>query len=126
MNIILNIHHWVNLSAEVRQRIRMLFNIPRSSNTVVNDGKLETDGTTIQDFEHLTTEKMQKFVHSDLTDFYKLFDLTVAQVLEDIENKVPTSFKERPVAEVLKQAEEIINAKPKSNGKKKQVKEGNN
>ena len=120
MNIILNIYHWVNLPLEVRFRIRNLFNLPRSSNTVVNDGKLETDGTTVEDFKHLTEEKMQKFLHSDITDFHKLFDLTVAQVLEDIENKVPTAFKERPVSEVIKQAEGIINAKPKSNGKKKQ------
>lgn len=126
MNIILNIYHWVNLPLEVRTRIRALFNLPRSSNTVVNDGKLETDGTTVEDFKHLTIEKMQKFLHSDLTDFHKLFDLTVAQVLEDIENKIPTAFKERPVAEVIKQAESIINAKPQSNGKKTKVKKGDN
>lgn len=122
MTIILNIYHWVNLPLEVRGRIRSLFNIPRSSNTVVNDGKLETDGTTVEDFKHLTEEKMQVFLNSNLTDFHKLFDLTVAQVMDDIAQNRTSEFRpiERPVAEVLKQAEAIINAKPKSNGKKKQ------
>jgi len=89
---ILSISMWVSLPNEVRHRIRTLFNIPRSSSTIVNDGVIETDGTTNEDFKHLTTDKMQKFLVTESSDFHKLFDLTVAKIIEDIENKVKTQF----------------------------------
>lgn len=105
--VILNIHHWVSLPSEVRSRIRNLFRIPCSSSTVVSDNKLETDGTTPKDFEELTLEKMQKFTKDNSVDFYKLFDLTVSKVKEDIENNRNTEY---PV-------EEIINANQTTNVK---------
>lgn len=112
MNPILSTHMWVSLPNEVRFRLRALFNIPRSSSTVVNDGVIETDGTTKEDFKHLTVEKMQKFVSSDSEDFHKLFDLTIAKVNDDIVNKKVTSYP-------------IINANPTPNvkGTKKSKKE---
>ncbi len=87
MNPTLSLHTWVSLPNEVRRRIRVAFNIPRSSNTVVNDGVVETDGTTNEDMKAMTTEKMQKFVSSDSTDFHKLFDLVLAKIEEDMNPK---------------------------------------
>jgi hypothetical protein len=118
--IILNMHHWVNLPIEVRYRIRTLFAIPQSSNTVVNDGVLETDGTTIEDFKHLTLEKMQKFLGNDSTDFHKQFDLVVAKVMDDLSNGRQSTFEviEQTDADILKAAKEIINANTKKNVKK--------
>ena len=84
MQPIISIHTWLSLSDEVRYRIRSIFKIPRSSNTVVNDGKIETDGTTNEDFKHLTVEKMQTYLNDTSTDFYKLFDKTVAKVTDEL------------------------------------------
>lgn len=89
---ILSISIWVALPTETRYRIRDLFAIPRSQHVFVDDGRLMTDGTTPQDFQTLTIEKMQSFLQSDSTDFYKLFDLTVAKVQEDILNSLPTKM----------------------------------
>lgn len=79
---------WSCLNSEQRARIRSLFNIPRSSFVVVNDGVLETDGTTSEDFKHLTIEKMQEYLKDDSTDFHKLFDKVLARVQDEIEGKV--------------------------------------
>ena len=87
MNPILSVHTWVSLPNEVRYRIRSLFGIPRSSNTVVNDGRIETDGTTMEDFKHLTTEKMQKYLGDASDDFYRLFDKVVARVTDELQGK---------------------------------------
>jgi hypothetical protein len=99
MNPILSLHTWVSLPNEVRYRIRAIFNIPRSSNTVVNDGVIETDGTTNEDFKALTVYKMQEYLDDTSTDFHKLFDKVVARVNDELSGKV-------------------TNAKPKTNGKK--------
>lgn len=83
-------HTWTSLSAEQRLRIRALFDIPRSSHVVVNDGRMETDGTTNEDFKHLTTEKMQAYLGSDSTDFHRLFDMVLSRVQDEIEGKPAT------------------------------------
>ncbi len=87
---ILNLHLWVSLPNEVRFRIRHLFKIPQSGNVFVNDGKIETDGTTVEDFKALTVEKMQDYLESKETDFNKLFDLVVKKIQEPIINANPT------------------------------------
>jgi len=112
MQPILNLHIWVSLPTDVRHKIRIVFNIPRSSNVVVNDGRIETDGTTTEDFKYLTVEKMQKYVESGLTDFNKLFDLVVAQIISEIEGKPK-------LVTIPEIKDEIINANPPKNGKKK-------
>ena len=41
MNPTLSLHIWCSYSNELRHRLRVIFNIPRSSGTVVNDGVIE-------------------------------------------------------------------------------------
>ena len=81
---ILSTHMWVSLPTEVRYKIRTLFNIPRSSNTVVDDGVVLTDGTTHADLSHLTVEKMQEYLGESSTDFHKLFDQVVARAIDEL------------------------------------------
>ena len=78
---------WTSLPTEVRHRIRVAFNIPRSSTVDVNDGVVMSDGTTPEDFKALTTEKMQMFLGDASSDFHKLFDKVVAQVNEEMMGK---------------------------------------
>lgn len=103
---ILNNHIWISLSNEMRYRLRVIFNIPRSSNTSVNDGVIETDGTTTEDFKHITIEKMQTYVSSTETDFHKLFDMTVAKINDELN---PTVKEE--IAQVIEAPKKIKNAK---------------
>lgn len=109
MNPILSMHMWISLTQEQRTRIRNLFRIPRSSYVLVNDGVVETDGTTVEDFKHLTLEKMQEYLKDDSTDFHKLFDKVIARVQDEIEGR--PFVEEAPIVEVT-------NAKPTKNAKK--------
>lgn len=111
MTHILSMNTWVSLTPEQRNRIRALFSIPRSSHTVVNDGRIETDGTTVEDFGHLTVEKMKVYLKSDSDDFHKLFDLVLGRVQDEIEG--------RPFIETI----EVINANPIKNAKAKKSKQ---
>lgn len=76
---------WLSLDNETRHKIRTIFSIPRSSNTVVNDGKIESDGVTNEDIQHLTVKKMQDFVLSDSEDMHQLLNA----VLNKINNPEP-------------------------------------
>ena len=77
---ILSLGMWVSLPIEVRNRIRVLFDVPRSQATEVDDGRLVSDGTTHKDFEAITIEKMQKYLNDTSDDFHKLFDKVVAKI----------------------------------------------
>lgn len=110
MQPILSISTWVSLPSEVRYRIRSIFNIPVSSNTVVDDGRILTDGTTNEDFKHLTILKMQEYLDDDMSDFHKLFDMVVARVNDDL---FPRKIEEQTViiSEVISQPKKRTNAK---------------
>jgi hypothetical protein len=87
MQPILSMGMWVSLPTEVRHRVRVAFNIPRSATVDVNDGVVVSDGTTPEDFKALTIEKMQTFLGDTSNDFHKLFDKVVAQVNEELMGK---------------------------------------
>lgn len=84
MQPVLNIGMWVSLSQEVRNKVRSIFDIPRSGNVEVIDGRIQTDGTTYEDLKFLTVEKMQKYTGDTHTDFHKLFDKVLVKVNEEL------------------------------------------
>ncbi len=90
---------WISLPNEVRYKIRSIFSIPRSSNTVVNDGVVETDGTTHQDLQNLTVEKMRDYLKEESTDFHKLFDMVVVKVKNEMN---PSYVPEEPIKKKIK------------------------
>lgn len=93
----LSTHTWVSLSNEQRNRIRVLFKIPRTGSTEVHDGRIVTDGTTPQDFQHLTIEKMQAYLGDTSNDFLKLFDKVVAKIQDEIDGKMTEQIIESQV-----------------------------
>ena len=118
MNPILNISMWVSLPNEVRYKIRSIFNIPRSSNTVVSDGRIETDGTTNEDFKHLTIDKMQEYLKSDSKNFHELFDLVVARVTDELANPVKMVISAMITPDMIKPgATIVIPVEPKKRGR---------
>lgn len=116
---LLSLHTWVSLPNEVRQRIRNHFQIPQSSHVMVSDGVLETDGTTPEDFKHLSISKMQEYTGNESTDFHVQFGLVVDKINEEISPTPVTAPVIQPVAEIIS---EPVAPKPKKNAKKnKQV-----
>lgn len=101
---ILSLHTWVSLPTDVRMRVRNLFDIPRSSNVMVNDGRLDTDGTTPEDFKSLTIDKMQLFTGEKSDDFHMLFNRTLEIIQGDIEEGLPSLFPKEPEVTTPKNA----------------------
>lgn len=69
---------WIKLPEEVRHKLVVLFDIPRSGRTVVEyraaGAVVTSDGFTPTDIEAITLEKMQGLLGSDSDNFYKLFE----------------------------------------------------
>lgn len=53
--------------------MREVFQIPRSGGSVMENGKLTSDGTTDKDLAAITVESMQEYTGSTLTKFEELF-----------------------------------------------------
>jgi hypothetical protein len=76
---------WLALSQSTRARLVQLFGLKRSSSTETFTGRdsitrVVSDGYTAEDLLAVTTEKMQKILDTDRTDFYEMFDEIVANI----------------------------------------------
>ncbi len=94
---------WLQLPIPVRTQLKKVFGIPRSSGTVVEDNRVTTDGHTHGDLAFITVEKMQDFTHSEETDFFVLFEKTLAIVdgIVAVPDKAPETQTPIATPEVL-------------------------
>lgn len=102
---------WLALPSETRLKLARLFDIPRTGQVVVHTGGIvagniggvvSQDGHSAGDLYAITVEKMQKFLDTDDTDFYKMFNHIVenidyiiepgALVREDTGEKIKSEF----------------------------------
>lgn len=79
----LNTHEWLELPLPIRFKLIELFNIPRSSGTLVQDNTVISDGYTYKDLAHITVEKMQKYLQLGVENFDELFIVLVKQLKND-------------------------------------------
>lgn len=100
------------LPRDIRDRLRVVFNIPRSGITEVRDTELVSDGTTFEDLAVVTSEKMSEYVGSQ-ESFGRLWDLSIAKAKHElnppIELKAPLKeeniIKEEPIKNETKKSE---------------------
>lgn len=85
---------WLNLSIPTRSLLVQRFNIPKSGYTHVQDGQILTDGYTEQDLQVVTVERLQEYLESKETDFYKLLAQTVQKLEEEERIKAEELAKE--------------------------------
>lgn len=69
---------WLQLPPELRHKLVILFDIPRSGSTVVEyraaGNVVTSDGYTAIDLQAVSTERMRGLLNSDSDNFYKLFE----------------------------------------------------
>jgi len=75
---------WLTIEPELRAFLVKQFALPRSAGTTIETKNGTTtvvcDGHTHADLAQLTAQKMQQFVGSAETDFWKLLEQTLAKV----------------------------------------------
>lgn len=105
---------WLSLPIEVRNKLVLLFAIPRSGFTEVQDSTVVSDGYTHEDLTHITVEKMQVLLDSDEKDFFALFEEIIinTQASLDLPKEEDADLPEDE--ETPKPTEEkVVEAKPK-------------
>lgn len=81
----ISVHDWLRLPAEVRGLFIEQFDIPRSSGTVIEDGKVSSDGHTYSDLNCINIKALQAFLGIKESDFAKLIRLTAKRLEETAE-----------------------------------------
>ncbi len=89
MEIQVSVHDWLALPMRVRLKLREVFAIPKSQGTIVENNTVKSDGTTFNDLQHITLEKMKAYLGTD-GDFVELFNLCVEKLAEEDRELEPT------------------------------------
>ena len=75
---------WLQTDIKVRQKMRMIFNVPQSEATFVVSNEVVSDGHTDKDLQEITVEKLQGFLEEKETDFYKLYDMAIERLAKEV------------------------------------------
>jgi len=73
-------HIWLGLPIEVRRQLVATFSIQRSEGSHIQDNVVISDGYNHRDLSVVTVERMQEYLHSKESDFFKLFQ----EVLDEL------------------------------------------
>jgi hypothetical protein len=79
--------YWVVLPQEVRNRMKMYFNVQKSSGSHVENGRLVSDGHTDEDLKAVSVEKMQTLLNSKEDDQVKLVEATIQHFKDQVANE---------------------------------------
>ena len=89
MEIQLNVNDWLKLPIDTRLKLRELFDIPKSEGVILEDGIVKSDGTTYEDLQAITVEKMRLHLDSEDPDFVSLFHEVVARIEDETQLELP-------------------------------------
>ena len=82
---------WLTQPLEVRQKLAIELNIPKTGGVVTDGGTVKSDGHSAEDLFEIGVPELQKFTDNPkCTDFMQLWDIAIAKVqglvLEDKKN----------------------------------------
>jgi hypothetical protein len=96
---------WLQIPLETRVKLIEIFKIPRTEPTMTSGGTnsvVLSDGHSHKDLESITIEKMQKYLGSQLTDFFQLFDKVLEKLNEDSKFSVEEESKKVETENIAK------------------------
>lgn len=100
-------YHWLQLSNEQRNHLRLIFNIPKSGGVIMQDNKMMSDGSDENDLKAMNIETMQGFLRSKETSFEKLYNATIAAVDALIQDEKDTAIEQIKQTQSHKRMEDI-------------------
>jgi len=89
MEIQVSVHDWLALPMPVRIKLREIFSIRKSQGSLVEGNVVKSDGTTYQDLQAITIDKMRNYLGQNEpgivpnSDFVELFNTCVEKIKEE-------------------------------------------
>lgn len=79
---------WLSIKPETRNKLRQDLGIPRTGGTEVWGNRIVSDGTTQQDLNTITVQKLQDYLdYAESDDLLNLLDLAVRSIENELEDK---------------------------------------
>jgi hypothetical protein len=86
----LSVQDWLSLSMEVRDKFIQIFNIPRSSGTIVEGNIVKSDGHSQQDLTAINIANLQTYLlEPEINDFETLFQLALDKITNELKPTEP-------------------------------------
>ncbi|KUK99143.1 MAG: hypothetical protein XE08_0220 [Parcubacteria bacterium 32_520] len=90
------VESWVNLNWKIRTKLAIDLNVPKSSDVVLIDNKVLSDGRTQQDLNNsITVETLQEYTKSNNDDIFELFQKAVEKAEYEIYLEENPNLKEK-------------------------------
>lgn len=90
------VESWVNLNWKIRTKLAIDLNVPKSSDVVLIDNKVLSDGRTQQDLNNsITVETLQEYTKSNNNDIFELFQKAVEKAEYEIYLEENPNLKEK-------------------------------
>lgn len=96
----LTIPQWLTLPRDVQDRLKVLFEIPKSAGVETLNGRILSDGHTHADLKRISVAKMQEILKSEAVDFFELFNTLISKVEWDLAEEKLEAERKRKAAEV--------------------------
>ena len=68
----------------IRMKLKELFSIPRSEGTFVENNRVISDGHNHKDLAYINVDNMQKYLNTDVKDFWQLYSMTLEKVYSEV------------------------------------------
>lgn len=79
---------WLSIKPETRNKLRQDLGIPHTGGTEVWGNRIVSDGTTQQDLNVITVQKLQDYLdYAESDDLLNLLDLAVKSIENDLADK---------------------------------------
>jgi hypothetical protein len=86
----LSVQDWLTLPMEVRDKFAQIFNIPRSSGTIVEGNVVKSDGYSQQDLTAINVETLKNYLkENEINDFEVLFKMALDKISSEIKPSEP-------------------------------------
>ena len=106
MQPILSRSVWLSLDKSIREQLARIFEMTKSGvSEVINDiysSRIVCDGFIEKDLMCITVEKLQNFLNSEESDFYKLFNEAIENIkkLNSVGIETLSIKKDEPIKEI--------------------------
>ena len=116
----ISVYQWLTIPSDIRNQLIDIFDIPMSSNTIVEDNQVVSDGHTTEDLFAITEEKCLAYLGGAFKG--DSLHVLLGKIIEGLQEPEETEIEEGGITPEGEVIPEITNVKTTTNVKKRTTK----